>query len=385
MLIFALKMMVGDRAKFIGIVIGLTFATFIITQQAGIFTGLMQRTYGFITDTSQPNIWVMDKQVLYVDDVKPMKETKLYQVRSIEGVAWAVPMFKGALYSRLPSGNFQTCNVIGIDDATLIGGPPRMLEGKIENLRNPDAVIVNDVGTNGKLAAARRPGGPILPLGIGETFEINDLRASVQGICSTSRTFDSLPVIYTLYERALHFTPTERNLMSFILVRSEENQNTAQLCRRIAHITGLAAYTDKEFKKLTIKYYLLHTGIPINFGVAVFLGFIIGTAIAGQTFYNFTHDNLRYFATYKAMGATHKVLIRMVLVQGLMTAALGWGLGIGLTALFGFSSGGTELSYTLPWWLLLASGLSILSITLLAALISIYKILHLQPSIVFQS
>ena len=68
--------MVGDRAKFIGIIIGLTFATFIITQQAGIFIGLMARTYGFVTDTSQPNIWVMDPEVQYIDDLKSIKQSR---------------------------------------------------------------------------------------------------------------------------------------------------------------------------------------------------------------------------------------------------------------------------------------------------------------------
>ena len=37
------------------------------------------------------------------------------------------------------------------------------------------------------------------------------------------------------------------------------------------------------------------TGIPINFGITVVLGFIVGTAIAGQTFYLFTVENLKQF------------------------------------------------------------------------------------------
>lgn len=375
MLIFALKMMVKDRAKFLGILIGLVFATFIMTQQAGIFVGLMKRTFGFITDTSQNNIWVVDRQVQYVDDIKPMKSTKLYQVRSIEGVKWSVPMFKGILRARLKSGIFQNCNIIGIDDATLIGGPPRIVEGSIEDLRKEDAVIVDIVGATGKLA----------PMQLGEVFEINDHRACVEGFCRITRTFASQPVIYTTYERALRFTPTERNLMSFILVKSQEGVDPKGLCRRIEINTGLAAYTRDEFKRLTVLYYLFNTGIPINFGVAVLLGFIIGAAIAGQTFYTFTHDNLRYFATCKAMGATNHLLIKMILAQAGMIATFGWGIGIGLTSLFGFTAGETELSFVLPWWLLLSSALAIYLITFFAALISMIKITRLEPSTVFAS
>lgn len=384
MLLFALKMMVGDRAKFIGILMGLTFASFIVSQQAGIFVGLMSRTYGFLTDTSQPDIWVMEKRVQYIDDIKPFKMSKLYQTRSISGVQWAVPMYKGLLKARLPTGNFQLCNVIGIDDATLIGGPPKITKGAIENLRFPDAVIINEVGAKKKLYSVNKKGKKV-PMQYGEVFEINDHRARVYGFCETVRTFQSQPVVYMTFERALQFAPSERNLLSFVLVKAEKGVDPLELAKKIEENTGLAAYTTKQFRNLTLRYYMTQTGIPINFGIAVLLGFIIGIAIAGQTFYTFAHDNLRYFATYKAMGANNKLITKMVLVQALMTATLGWSFGIGLTTLFGISSGGTELSFKLPWWLFLSSGVGMYSITLLAALISLYKIIRLEPSIVFQS
>jgi len=47
----AIKMLVGDRAKYLGIIMGITFASLLITQQLSIFVGLMSRTFGFITDT----------------------------------------------------------------------------------------------------------------------------------------------------------------------------------------------------------------------------------------------------------------------------------------------------------------------------------------------
>ena len=74
----ALKMLMGDRGKYIGIVIGVFFAALIITQQLSIFVGLMSRTIGFLVDTSLPEIWVMDTKVQFVDDIKPMQETQLY-------------------------------------------------------------------------------------------------------------------------------------------------------------------------------------------------------------------------------------------------------------------------------------------------------------------
>src|SRR5256885_7432518 len=180
----AWKMLVGDRAKYFGIVMGLTFASLLITQQAAIFVGLMSRTFGAISDLSLPDVWVMDPKVQFIDDVKPLQDTQLYRVRGVSGVEWAVPLYKGLLKARLENGNFQTCNVLGLDDATLIGGPPEMVQGRLSDLRRADSVIVDEVGANGKLAKIATdkngeplPGAQPAPLKIGDTLELNDHRA----------------------------------------------------------------------------------------------------------------------------------------------------------------------------------------------------------------
>jgi putative ABC transport system permease protein len=384
--LIALKMLVGDRGKYLGIIMGLTFASLLITQQSSIFTGLMTRTYGAITDLSQPDIWVMDPKVLFIDDIKPLQDTELYRVRGVEGVEWAVPLYKGLLKARLEDGNFQICNVLGLDDATLIGGPPQMIQGSLSDLRRQDAIIVNDIGARTRLA--KRPkerGGKAIPLQIGDTLEINDHRAVVVGICKVSRTFQSQPVVYTTYSRATVFTPRERKLLSFVLVKARAEEDLKILCERIKTSTGLAAYTSQEFKDVTYNYYMKYTGIPINFGIAVALGFLIGTAIAGQTFYNFTLENLRYFGTLKAMGATNGILLRMILLQALMVGSLGYGLGVGGASLFGYLLGGTELSFRLTRDLLYVSAGAIMIIIIFSALISIRKVMRLEPAIVFKA
>jgi putative ABC transport system permease protein len=379
MLVYALKMLIGDRLKYIGLVVALSFASFIITQQGAIFVGIMKRTYSFITDTSQPDIWVMDPTVQYIDDLKGMKETVLYRVRSVEGIEWAVPMYKGLIQARLRSGNFQTCIFIGIDDATLIGGPPGMAKGNIRELRFPDAIFVDQVGADTKLASANGP------LRIGDVMELNDRRAYVAGICQTTRTFQSQPVVYTTYNNATTISPLVRDVLTFVLVKANPGVDIQQLAQNIRSTTGYAAYTSWDFQKLTMVYYAKYTGIVVNFGVAIFLGFIIGVAIAGQTFFNFTIDNLPYFGVFKAMGATNKLLISMVIMQALLVSAIGWGIGVGAAALFGWFMRSTELSFNLPWWLYLISGFSMLFICFMAALFSVFKVVRIDPAIVFKS
>jgi putative ABC transport system permease protein len=381
----ALKMLMGDKGKYFGIIMGLTFASLIMTQQPAIFLGLMSRSYSFISDVGLPDIWVMDTKVQFVDDIKPLQDTELYRVRGISGVQWAMPLYKGLLKARLADGTFQTCNVIGLDDATLIGGPPVMLEGRLEDLRHSDGVIVDIDGARDKLGKpSPTPGGKRIPVKIGDTLELNDRRAIIVGIAKVTRTFQSQPVLYTTYSRALSYAPRERKLLSFVLVKAKPGQNLNELTRRIREIKGLAAYTQKEFSELTYQYFMKNTGIPINFGISVTLGFIVGAAIAGQTFYNFTLENLRQFGVLKAMGAGNWTLLRMILLQAVMVGSIGYGLGVGLTALFGYSMRNTILAFKFPWQLLLFSGAGISLICIFAALLSITKVIRLEPAIVFK-
>lgn len=379
----ALKMLMGDRGKYLGIVMGLTFASLIMTQQPAIFVGLMMRSYSFITDVGLPDIWVMDPKVQFIDDVKPMQDMKLYRVRGIEGVEWAMPLYKGLIKARLANGNFQTCNVIGLDDATLVGGPATMLEGRVEDLRRSDAVIVDLDGAREKLGLPGPDGKPI-PLKVGDTLELNDRRAIVVGIAKTTRTFQSQPVVYTTYNRAMLYAPRERKLLSFILVKAKPGQDPRVLTERIRRSTGLAAYTQAEFQKLTYDYFMENTGIPINFGISVTLGFIVGAAIAGQTFYSFTMENLRQFGLLKAMGTSNWTLLRMILLQATVVGSIGYGLGVGLTSLFGWAMRNSILAFKFPWELLVFSGLGVTLICIFAALISIRKVIALEPAVVFK-
>jgi putative ABC transport system permease protein len=384
MIYVALRMLMGDRGKYFGILFGLTIASFLITQQMSIFIGLMTRTYGFITDSGLADVWAMDPKVQFIDDIKPLQDTQLLRVRGVEGVDWAVPLYKGILKARLDNGNFQACNVIGLDDATLIGGPATMLEGRLEDLRRADAIIIDQNGAEGKLAKRGSDGKPI-PARVGSTLELNDHRAVVVGICRVSRTFQSQPVVYTTYTRATTFAPMERKLLSFIQVKAKPGLAPRQLADRITKSTGLAAYTKAVFEDITIRYFMKYTGIPVNFGIAVLLGFLVGTAIAGMMFYNFTLENLKYFAALKAMGATNLKLLTMVVVQALLVGSIGFGVGTGLAAWFGSYFGTrTELAFRLPWQVLAGTGAAIAVICTFASLISLWKVVRLEPAVVFK-
>jgi putative ABC transport system permease protein len=381
----ALKMLLGDRAKYFGIIIGLTFSALLITQQSAIFAGIMTRTFSFLTDVGLPDIWVVDPQVKYIDDIKPMRDTEVLRIRGTQGVQWAVPLYKGTLPAHLLDGKFQSAIVIGLDDETLIGGPPSLVTGKLSDLRQSGAVIVDAAGAEGKLAHLL-PNGERVPLTIGDELELNDNRVVVVGICRVTSTFGNNPVIYTTYSNATLFAPGQPKLLSFVLVKAKPGQDLHALTERINQATGLRAYTAYDFKYLTLMYYLKYTGMPINFLTVVALGFIVGITISGMTFYNFTLDNLRYFGTLKAMGTRNHTLMRMILLQGLLVGVIGYGLGVGITATWGLLLSGTsQLAFRLPWQLLVFGAAAVLIICLGSAAFSIRKVMKLEAAVVFRS
>ncbi len=382
----ALKMLFGDRGKYFGIITGIALASLLMIQQPGILISIFSRTYSFISDVALPDIWVMDPMVKYVDDSQPMLDTELYRIRGVKGVEWAVPLYKGNQRVRLADGQLVGSNLLGLDDATLIGGPAVMLKGRLADLRLPDAVIVDEAGATGRLAKpATTPEGKPTPLQVGDILEINDKRALVVGIAQARATFQSQPIIYTTYTRATSFALSERKQLSYILVKAKSDESLQTVARRITHDTGMAARTAQEFKDMTFRYILNNTSILTNFGFVVVVGFIVGAAVTGQIFYNFTLDNLRYFAVFKAMGATDRMLRRMILLQALLVGFVGFGLGAGATALFAAATRGRAgLSMTLNWELLVGSGIAVALIVLFAALISVRKVLRLEPAVVFK-
>jgi putative ABC transport system permease protein len=385
MYLIALKMLIGNRGKFYAMVFGVALTSLIITQQSSIFLGIMSRTVGFIFDTPQPDLWVMDPKVQYVDDIKPLQDTKLFQVRGVQGVEWAVPLYKGALRARLPNGTFQTCNVIGLDDATLVAGPPVMVQGSLADLRRADGVIVDEAGATGKLAKpGPTPDSPKIPLRVGDILELNDNRAVVVGVARSTRTFQSQPMIYTTYSRAVRFAPRERKLLSFILAKVSPGYDMKEVALRINEQTGLAAYTRDQFKGLTVRYFMKYTGIPINFGMAVGLGFMVGVAIVGQTFFSFIVDNMRYLGILKAMGANNRLLFHMILLQTVLVGVIGSGIGMGIASLTSILSKNSELAFYLPWQVPVVTVLATSLITLVTTVASLRKVFKLEPGIVFR-
>ncbi len=378
MLWIAIRMLTGDAQKFYGLLFGIAFSTLLITQQMTIFVNLVQRGASGVYNAPEAEVWVMDPVSRTTDVSYAMPSTALDKVRSVKGVEWAVPHLRAQANVRTAEGDLEGVAVIGVDDATLIGLPKRMAEGDKAVLFAPDAVAVDDTGALRFFPAGVSP--------IGARLELNDQRALIRGIADSIPSFTSTVVLYTRYSNALNFVPGTRNRLSFVLVGVSEGQTPAEVADRIEAETGLKAETREEFAQAGIDFIIENTGIPTNFGITVFLGFVVGVAIVGLTFSLFIRDNIKQFGALKAIGVTNGKIVRMVAAQAGLVGLIGYALGVIGTVLFifGFSANPFFKGFYIPWQVPLISLVAVVIILAITGMIAIRSVLKTEPASVFR-
>jgi putative ABC transport system permease protein len=324
------------------------------------------------------DIWVMDNRVRYLDEAPGLQDIDLMRVRGVAGVEWAVKTYRGVVRARLEDGNTRNVRLTGLDDESLVGAPRQLIAGNLEDLNQPDAVIIDKAGYEYMWGKE--------PYQLGRTFQLNDKRAVLVGVCEVSPPFFSDPIIYARYSLAARYVPRERSLMNFILVKARDGEDPAELCQRIEEQTGRMALTREQFFWKTVRYFLGSTGIPVNFGITIALGFIVGAAVTGQTLYLFVVENLKQFGALKAMGIPNRGILWMIVLQALVVGGIGFGLGVGLTAIFFITTGNiTHLAgLHMTWLALFGTGAAVIVIVIATSIISARRVLTLEPAVVFR-
>ncbi|MBI4752038.1 MAG: FtsX-like permease family protein [Acidobacteria bacterium] len=223
---------------------------------------------------------------------------------------------------------------------------------------------------------------------LGKVLEMNDQRVEIVGICEASAPFATFPVMFARYSEAVTFVGRERNTLSYVLVKAQPQVSIRDLSQRIQKtFPDLKAMSGEEFEWATIFYYIRNTGIPVNFGITVTIALLVGMVVAGQTFYIFTIENLKQFGALKAIGVTNYRLVGMILLQALVVGSIGYALGIALCAAFFDLTRDVAIQlrgFILLWQISVATAGVVLVIVLLASLLSIRRVLVLEPAIVFR-
>jgi len=317
----AYKLLVNDKAKFSALLVGITFAVYLMMFVTSMFSGVMKHASATIINIGAP-LWVMDPYVETVSNSVGMPAYVLDAVRSMQGVKYAVPLYSGGALVKLRDGNYQTVTVIGLDDTSLYGRP-ELLEGKIQDIYAENGFLVVKDAEFSKLENPH----------VGSEFELNDNRGVIVGIAKvvTSGLY-GIPTLYTTYERAIQYIPNPRFTISYVLVEPKSANDIPRIKQQVAAL-GYRARTKEEFMQNTEDFFLYKTGGGTNLLIMMLISFTVGLSLSGQTFYTFILENLERFGALKAIGAKNRDLVRMILFQATFTAFTGFGLGIALCVL----------------------------------------------------
>jgi putative ABC transport system permease protein len=376
MLSVALKMLIGNKVSFLGVLFGIFLATLLISQQSAIFLGLVARSYRLVTDIPSPNIWIIDPATESDEKVRGIPEGYLEVVRSIPAIEWAVPLNVADIPLTTPSGIFHVCQLYGIDDATLIGAPIEILEGNIRDLNRENSILIDSYSATSSLAKIG-PDGKKIPLKLGDYIEINNHRAVIVGICKITQGFYPQPIIFTTISHFKIFA-YGKNTIDFIAAKTRSGANVKEVLKKINAFPVLTGLTRDQLKWRIAKSFL-QTGILINFALSVGLGIIIGFSIAGQIFYIMTLENLKYYALIKAIGGNERLITKMIITQAIVVGVIGFLLGTGATLLWGIAIQDTTLAFLFPWQLLLFTGFLVIIICLFTAGLSLHKVFAADP------
>jgi putative ABC transport system permease protein len=317
----AFKLLVNDKGKFAALLVGITFAVFLMVMMTAMFSGILHRASAVVLNIGA-KIWVMDPAVNTPQNVIPMPAYILDAVRSISGVKYAVPLYSGGALVKLHGGVYQSVTVLGLDDDSLYGRPA-LLEGDINDIYAENAFFVVKDSEFPKLGNPR----------VGTEFELNDHRGVIVGIAKvTTGSLFGVPTLYTTYNRAITYIPSMRFTSAFVLVDPKSSDAVPYIKKQVTQL-GYLALTKEEFIAKTSDFYKYRTGLGTNTLIMTVISFIVGLSISGQTFYTFILENLEKFGALKAIGAKARELVFMILFQATFTALTGYGLGIGLASI----------------------------------------------------
>ena len=368
------KLLVNDKGKFSALLIGITFAVFLMMQMTAMFAGILNRAFSTVTNIGAA-MWVMDPAVNTASSAIPVPDYLLDAVRSMDGVSYAVPLFIGGAMVKLEDGTFQSVSVVGLDDESLFGRP-ELEQGSIQEIYNDNTFFAVDDAEFEKLERPK----------IGTSFELNDHRGTIVGIARVaSNGLNGVPTLYTTFHRAIEYIPSTRFTISYILVQPKNDAAIVGIQRQVAKL-GYVAFTKDQFNQRISDFYTYKTGIGTNILLMTVISFIVGLSISGQTFYTFILENLDKFGALKAIGAKGRALVYMILFMATFTALTGYGLGVGLVTLMISIAKSRLPNYAAMitfWNLGLAFGM-VLLIAGISSYVGVRKVLKVEPFDIFR-
>lgn len=362
-----------DRVRLAVTLTGIAFSVVLMVVQWGLFRGFSSSTTNVI-DHSNADIWVTARNTAYLEQALPFNERKYYQVLATPGVAQATKYIVHWAIWKEPNGHSESVAIVGCDPDVPLGRPWNLVAGDAPQLKEPNAVIVDRIYVT-KLGAAA----------MGSRSEINGYRARVVGFTQGIHAFTTSPYVFTTFKNALDYTGFNDDQANFVLVKAAPGVDVKKLKADLqARLPDNDVYETAEFSAMTRHYWMFTTGAGVAVLMAAVLGLIVGVAVVAQTIYATTMDHIREYGTLKAMGAPNRYVLGVIMTQAALAALMGYAIGmtVSLFVVRGGESGGAYI--LLNWQTAVGLLFLTLAMCVTAAIVSVNKILSLDPAMVFK-
>jgi putative ABC transport system permease protein len=371
--LLAWRNLLTDPLRFVATVIGIVFAVVLISLQTGMLIGFMRSSAGLV-ENSGANVWVAARGTTNVDQSGILGESAYYRAVGIPGIAKlsrTIIQFTGW---KKPDGGTETVILVGFDTTTGMGAPWDIVEGSIESLSSPNAVMIDRLYAE-KLGITK----------IGQRIEIADRIATVVGFTAGIRTFTQSPYVFTSYQNALQYTNIRDGSSSYLLIRTAAGHAPATVARSLASsLNDMDVMTTEDIAAKTQNYWIVTTGAGSALVMGAVLGALVGMVIVAQTLYSATVERLSEYATLSAIGAGSGYLNAIVIKQAVIAGGIGFAVASVIALAMAWSSTQSPAAIFLPIHILALIGLLTIGMCAAASLLAIRKLHSIDPTSVFR-
>jgi putative ABC transport system permease protein len=369
----AIKMLLDKKSRFLFTVVGLGTLFFLSAAQIGLLVAWCNTNSAIIRHAGV-DVWVMAGQTPAFDYGTAIPKNRIYQSRSIEGVARAEGMFMAWNVWQRRDGRRVNVEVVGLDRGS-VGGPWSLLEGQVDDVQRPDSVLVDELYL------------PLLGIEkVGDEAELIGHRAVVRGISREVRTFTASPFVFTSIRSAIQYDKRYRSdEITYVLVRCAPGYQPARVAASLREaLPHVEVLTTDQFVVRTVRYWMLETGIGITVVLTAILGAVVSVVVSSQTLFTVTQEHLSNYGTLVALGFSRVSLLGCVVAQSLLLGGLG--IVLGTAGFFVAAALSARTPIPLETTVPVFSGLMVLSLTssVGSSYLSLRAVFSVDPVIVFR-
>ncbi len=358
-----------DRLSFVVTIVGIVFSVVLVAIQTGIYLG-SEKKIAAILDAAPADLWIVPLGTKSFDDPQPLSGRERHMTLSVPGVANVEDLVVSFARWRKPAGGTNTVLLIGSEAVSDKPLPWNVTDGSRDALNAPTTVAIDksyfaDLGITA----------------LNDQAEINGVNVEVAAITRKIRSFTTLPFVFTNIEEARRLTGTGQNQATYerVLLADGADRDIvrAEIERRLPDTEVL---TQTEFVKRSQAYWLFQTGAGAALIAGAVLGLIVGIVIVAQTLYSSTKDHINEFATLRALGAGAGYIVKVILMQAVLSGLIGYLLGLFLS--LGVIAAAEDTKLTVVMTSQLAATLFAITIgmCIFAAFSAIFKVVRIDPA-----